>query len=77
MLGEEIVNHSTKGTTLEISARTFVCYLCFIIIDHETKENQSINQSINLNMPEIITKGSVDTVHNNIHKNKLIIVTLN
>jgi hypothetical protein len=36
-------NHSIKGTTLEICAYAFGCYPCFMIIDHETKENQSIS----------------------------------
>jgi len=32
-------------SSLEISACDFVCSSCFIIIDHETKENQSIKSS--------------------------------
>ena len=39
-------NHSIKGTTLEISACAFVCSPCFMIIDHEAKGNQSINQCV-------------------------------
>ena len=32
-------NHSIKGTTLEINVFTFIHYPCFMMIDHEMKEN--------------------------------------
>jgi len=35
-------NHLIKGNTREISAYTFMFYPCFMIIDHEMKENQPI-----------------------------------
>ena len=39
--GGDMNKYPINGTTVEISACTFMCYLCFVIIDHETKK---INQ---------------------------------
>ena len=36
-----------------------MCYPCFMIIDHETKENQSINQSQYINACRYIIRQTI------------------
>ena len=47
--GGDISNHSIKGTTLEISACTFMCDPCFIITDHERKTINHYRYHIKIN----------------------------
>ena len=55
-----MTNHLIKWTTLEISAYTFVCYPCFVIIDHEMKE---INRSPTIHIPLVLENVLVSKAH--------------